>query len=209
MEKLERYDGPLNLGRVYFREGRLDEAVSAVERAAEFETPAAPPWTLSWLSGIVNRQQGHLDLAEQNFRAVLTPPSKAMRERRLDFRLDYVVRNLLGRTLFDRARQLRGADRQAQRRELLQEGIDQFLTTLGIDPENVDAHFNLGLLYNALGDKEKAQKHKQLHQKYRPDDNARDVAVAAARARYPAANHAAEAVVIYDLHREDESLSSE
>ncbi len=40
------------------------------------------------------------------------------------------------------------------------------------------------------------------HAKYKPDDNARDRAVALARQRYPAANHAAEPVVVYDLQRE-------
>jgi len=205
VERLGRYDGPLNLARLYFQEGRLDEAVSAVERAAQYDDPAAPPWTLSWLSGIINRQQGHLDLAEANFRAVLAPPNQEMRDRGFDFRLDYEVINLLGRTLFDRARQLRGAESQSRRSQLIQEAITQFLTTLEIDPENVDAHFNLGLLFTAAEDLPRAQKHQQLHQKYRPDDNARDVAVAAARSKYPAANHAAEAVVIYDLLRSTKS----
>jgi hypothetical protein len=40
-----------------------------------------------------------------------------------------------------------------------------------------------------------------LHARYKPDDNAGDRAIALARARYPAANKAAEAVVIYPLHR--------
>jgi hypothetical protein len=37
--------------------------------------------------------------------------------------------------------------------------------------------------------------------RYKPDDNAAEVAIPAARRRYPAANHAAEALVIYDLQR--------
>lgn len=202
VEKLERFDGPLNLARVYFQEGRLDDAVSAIQRAAQFRDPAAPPWTLSWLSGMINRQQGHLDRAEQNFRAVLAPPNQEMRRRGFDFRLDYEVINALGETLFDRARQLRGEANAAGRLQLIEEAIAQFLTTLEIDPENVDAHFNLSLLYLAANNKAAAEKHQRLHQKYRPDDNARDIALAAARAKYPAANHAAAAVVIYDLQRE-------
>src|SRR5690606_34423519 len=35
VERLGRYDGPLNLARVYLNEGRLDEAVAALGRAAE------------------------------------------------------------------------------------------------------------------------------------------------------------------------------
>ena len=56
-------------------------------------------------------------------------------------------------------------------------------------------------LYSDLGEPEKALEHETLHAKYKPDDNARDRAIAQARIKYPAANHAAEAVVIYDLNR--------
>ena len=47
----------------------------------------------------------------------------------------------------------------------------------------------------------KEQYHRLLHTRYKPDDNAAEVAIPAARRRYPAANHAAEALVIYDLQR--------
>ena len=43
--------------------------------------------------------------------------------------------------------------------------------------------------------------HRSLHLKYKPDDNAQDNSVAAHRARNPAANHAAESIVIYDLQK--------
>jgi tetratricopeptide (TPR) repeat protein len=209
VEKHNRYDGPLNLARLYFREGRLDEAVSAVERASQFDAPIAPPWTMAWLSGIINRQQGHLGVAEENFRAVLSPPNREMRDRGFDFRLDYVVINLLGQTLFDRARQLRGEANQEHREKLIQSAIAEFHKTLEIDPENVDAHFNLGLLYTDMKDEEHAAKHKRLHEKYRPDDNARGLAVAAARLKYPAANHASAAVVLYGLQRFDKDGTAE
>jgi len=53
-----------------------------------------------------------------------------------------------------------------------------------------------------LGDEARAEKHRALYTRYKPDDNARDSTVALHRIRNPAANHAAEAVVIYDLRRE-------
>ena len=52
-----------------------------------------------------------------------------------------------------------------------------------------------------LGDHERADEHRALHARYKSDDNAGDKAIAIARAKYPAANKAAEAVVIYPLHR--------
>ena len=53
----------------------------------------------------------------------------------------------------------------------------------------------------SLGDDTGLAHHRMQHERYRPDDNARDRALTAARARDPAANHASEAIVIYDLQR--------
>ena len=52
-----------------------------------------------------------------------------------------------------------------------------------------------------LGDTARSEEHRALHNRYKPDDNARDRAVAAARGKYPAANNAAEPTVIYPLNR--------
>ena len=57
------------------------------------------------------------------------------------------------------------------------------------------------MIYEVLGEKELAEQHRALHERYKPDDNAGDEAVAIARERYPHANAAAEAVVIYPLRR--------
>ena len=201
VEKLGRFDGPVNLTRVYFEEGRVDEAAAALERAATHTDPAAPPWTVAWLSGLVNRQQGRLEEAEANFRKVLEDRTEEMQKRGFDFSLDYEVRNLLGLTLYDRASQFRGADGAEERRRVLEEAAKQFRMTLLLDSENVAAHYNLHLIHGQLGDAEKAEEHRTLHERYKLDDNAADRAVSLARARYPAANFAAEALVIYPLQR--------
>jgi hypothetical protein len=62
------------------------------------------------------------------------------------------------------------------------------------------------LLHAQLGNEERAAEHRKLHARYKPDDNAADRAVRLAREKYPAANHAAEAVVIYSLHRDGNKL---
>ena len=201
VESLGRYDGPLNLARVFFEEGRVDEAAAALTRAAAHADPAPPPWTLAWLSGQVNRQQGRLDEAEANFRKVLEDRTEEMRKRGFDFSQDYEVRNLLGLTLYDRASQFRGPAAAAERRATLEEAARQFEKTLALDSENVAAHYNLQLIYGQLGDAVKSEEHRTLHERYKLDDNAADRAVARARERYPAANFAAEALVIYSLHR--------
>lgn len=201
VEQLDRFDGPLNLARVYLLEGRIDEAAEAVKRAALHDAPAPPEWTLSWFSGLANREQGRLQEAEANFRSIVDQSTAERVARGFDFSRDYEVLNALGRTLFDRAEQLLSDADAPQRTELLQEAIRQFERTLAIDSENVNAHYNLGLLYAILGDKPREQEHKQLHLRYKPDDSAQGLAVRKAREKYPAANFAAEPLVIYPLQR--------
>jgi tetratricopeptide (TPR) repeat protein len=203
VDKLElgRYDGPLNLARVYDKEGRVDEAVVALARAGERSQPAAPPWTLAWLSGRINWQQGRLAEAEENFRSVLEYRTAETVERGFDFSLDYEVINLYGQTLWDLAKQSRGADRADERRRYFERAIEQFQKTLRLDSENFTAHYSLAAIFDLLGEKEKAAEHRRLHERFKADDNAGDRAINLARKKYPAANHAAEAVVIYPLHR--------
>ncbi len=202
VEKLNRWDGPLNLARVYNAEGRIDEAVAALQRAAMFQNePGYPRWTWAWLSGVVNRQQGHLDAAIVNLRSVLEDRTEDMQRRGFDFSYDIAVINLLGQTLFDLGRMRSRQGRDDEARRTWQEAIGLFQKTLTIDSENVTAHHNLQLLYAELGDAEQAREHERLHQRYKPDDNAQGLAVRLARQQYPAANHAAEAVVKYALQR--------
>ena len=150
---------------------------------------------------MINRQQGHLSEAEKNFRAVLDDRSPETVRRHFDFSRDYEVINLLGQTRFDLARQMRGDARTTDRKTMLELAVKDFQKTLTIDRENVAAHYNLSLLYELLQDEPRAREHRDLYAQYKTDDNARDRAVAAARKKYPAADRAAEAVVIYPLNR--------
>ncbi|MHC4876491.1 MAG: tetratricopeptide repeat protein [Planctomycetota bacterium] len=203
VEKLGRWDGPLNLARVYNTEGRLTEAVPALQRATTFEDePGYPRWTWAWLSGDINRQQGRLTDAIINLRSVLEDSTPEMQKRGFDFSIDFKVINLLGQTLFDLGRLRARQGRTDEARQHWQEAVAQFEKTLTIDSEDVTAHFNLQLLYAELGDEEKSAEHAKLHAKYKPDENAPGRAVRLAREKYPAANHAAEAVVKYPLQRE-------
>ncbi len=150
----------------------------------------------------MSRQQGDLEQAEASFRKVLEDQTPEMIDRKLDFSRDYEVRNLLALTLYDRARRLRGPAAAAERRGLLEKAAAEFERTLKLDTENVVAHYNLGLIHGELGDEAVAEEHRQLHARYKRDDNAADRAVRLARERYPWADHAAEAVVIYPLDRD-------
>lgn len=201
VEDLGRPDGPLNLARVYLTQGTVqDRAIEALERAARFDPPA-PVWSVAWFTGLVNKQNGFLDEAIANFESILALDDEETRRRGFDFSLDYRLLNELGQTLFERAKQERGPARQAARRELLFRARDVFLDSLELDPENVTAHYNLDLIYKQIGEVEKASEHFELYQTYRPDDNSRDRVIAKHRAENPAADHAAEAIAIYDLQR--------
>jgi tetratricopeptide (TPR) repeat protein len=201
VEELGKADGALNLGRVYYREGRLDEAAAALARAGSHEPPAYP-WTVLWFSGLVNKQNGFLDDAISDFEKLLALDTEETRKREFDFEKDYRVHDELGQTLFERAKEERGEARQAERERLLTAARKHFERTLEIDPEDLSAHYNLALILDELGDKPGAEREHKLHEKYKPDDNARDHAVSIARRNDAAADQAAEAVVIYDLQRE-------
>jgi tetratricopeptide (TPR) repeat protein len=202
VEKLGRPDGPLNRARVYIKEGRLDEAVTALNQAAAHDPPA-PPWSVAWFTGLVNKQNGHLDEAIANFTAIIDMKDTAeCRKREFDFSQDYVLLAELGQTLFERAKQERGDGRKAERERLLNEAARWFERALSYDSEDLGSHYNLSLIYAQLGNDVKAEEHRVLHRKYKPDDNAADRAIAIARMNDPAANHAAEQIVIYDLQRE-------
>jgi hypothetical protein len=194
--RLGRPDGSLNLARVLYKEGRLDEAVTALHRAA---AAGATPWTVAWLSGLVNKENGFLDQAIDDFTRVLASGPAEGAARRFDFSTDYEVINELGQSLFERAKVERGAARAESRRQYLRRAADQFEKTLSIDSENVTAHYVLGLIYGELGDAQRSAAHAALHARYKPDDNARDHAIAVHRLANAAANHAAQSIVIYPL----------
>ena len=217
VEKLNRFDGPLNLARVYLSEGRLDEATAALNRSREFKDPPAPEWTAAWFGGLISRQQGQLKAAELAFRSILDNGQSPERvKRKFDFSLDDDVWLELGGVLFDQARQIRGEERKAEREALIRDSITAYQRALKIDTESFRAHYGLNLLYTQLGDTQKAEYHHEMHERYKDDDTIRGTAIPAAREKYPAANHAAEPLVIYPLQRsgapelpEDTAVASE
>jgi tetratricopeptide (TPR) repeat protein len=206
VEALGRADGPLNLARVFFKEGRLDDAVAALQRANDAKRfdPPGNRWTIAWLNGLVNKQNGFLDESIQQLTSILEDRYPELEKRGFDFSRDYEVINELGQTIFERAKMERA--NPARKEEFLRAAAARFERTLTIDPENLTAHYNLGLIHAALGDAAASERHRKLHERYRPDDNARDRAVTIARRNNPAADHATQAIVIYDLQH-PQSLS--
>jgi tetratricopeptide (TPR) repeat protein len=77
------------------------------------------------------------------------------------FPRDRVVHNELGRVLF---LQKRYAD-----------AVKEFEQTLSIDPEDLQAHYNLMLCYNGLGDDAKANEHKTRYMRFKADESAQAI----------------------------------
>jgi tetratricopeptide (TPR) repeat protein len=69
---------------------------------------------------------------------------------------DRVVRNQIGRILF------------LQRKH--QDAIHEFQKTLLIDPEDLQAHYNLMLCYQGLGNEQMAQKQKVYYERFKADE---------------------------------------
>ena len=73
VEALGDGSGALNLARVYFKEGQLEQAATALRRASEQQ---APPWTIAWYSALIDRENGHLEAAAANWSPSSTTASR-------------------------------------------------------------------------------------------------------------------------------------
>jgi len=96
------------------------------------------------------KEDGDYDDAMTHLRTVLE-----------QFPRDRVVRNELGRVLF---LEKRYAD-----------AVKEFEQTLSVDPEDLQAHYNLMLCYNGLGNDAKANEHKARYLRFKADESAQAV----------------------------------
>ncbi len=208
VETLGHVDGALNLARIYLREGRLQETEDALNRAARFdEIPY--PWINTLLTSRLNRQRGFLEQAAAGYRRILNTEYKTAKERNFDFSLDFRVNNELGQTLVELAKSARGESGRLLRQRSLEEAEATFNKTLDRDPENAAAFYNLWLVHAMNGSREAAEQARAQHQKYRRNDNEGDRVILHHRRDNPAADHAAESVVIYTLMPKMQSYGKE
>lgn len=193
--RLGRAEGNINLARVYIEEGRLDEAASQLRLAQE---RGGYPWSIAWFGGIVDMQNGYLDEAIIKFESIVRNEFAEVRKRGFDFSKDYRLLNRLALAYFERSKAT--SDEEAEK-TMLEKAKTAYQQALSLDPENTTAHYGLMQVLDRLGDATQASFHRSQHARYRVDDNARDRAIILARQKSPAADHAAEPVVVYDLQR--------
>lgn len=186
--------------RAALLDGRVADAAEHLRQAS---TAGAPPWQVAYWSAVVDLQQGAFDQAIQGFTAVRDTAFPEAQKVGFDFSRDDRVLVDLATAQWERSRQMRGAAAEdaAARTALLQQAEQNCLAALAQDSQRAATWYVLGQVRQALGSSQASADAMKQYERFRPDDNARDHAVNAARLRYPAANRAAESVVLYDLQR--------
>jgi len=140
-------DGWTNIGRVLVQEGDTAGARKVLEKALAINPRLA---RTNFFYARALKEDGEYDGAMTHLRTVLE-----------QFPRDRVVRNELGRVLF---LEKRYAD-----------AVKEFEQTLSVDPEDLQAHYNLMLCYNGLGDDAKANEHKARYLRFKADESAQAI----------------------------------
>jgi tetratricopeptide (TPR) repeat protein len=140
-------DGWTNVGRALLQEGDTAGAKKVLEKSLAL---APRLGRTNYFYARALKEDGDYDGAIAHLRIVLE-----------QFPRDRVVRNELGRVLF---LERRYAD-----------AVKEFEQTLSIDPEDLQAHYNLMLCYNGLGDDVKANEHKVRYLRFKADESAQAI----------------------------------
>src|SRR6266705_3510350 len=143
----QNVDGWVNVGRVRVQEGNIAEARRVLEKALALKPELARE---NYFYARVLKAEGKYDEAIARLRIVLA-----------QYPRDRVVRNELGRELF---LEKRYAD-----------AVKEFEEVLKVDPEDLQAHYNLMLCYNGLGDDQRANEHKERYLRFKADEAAQAI----------------------------------
>jgi tetratricopeptide (TPR) repeat protein len=140
-------DGWTNIGRALLQEGDTAGARKVLEKSLAINPQLA---RTNFFYARALKEDGDYDGAMAHLRVVLA-----------QFPRDRVVRNELGRVLFLEKRYT--------------DAVNEFERTLSIDPEDLQAHYNLMLCYNGLGDDAKANEHKVRYLRFKADESAQAI----------------------------------
>ena len=137
-------DGWVNLGRVAVQEGDMERARSVLQKALALNPNLA---RAHYFYARVLRSDGDYDGAAQQLQIVLKQYPK-----------DRVALNDLGRVYFLSRR--------------YPEAIAQLQQAIAIDPEDLQANYNLMLCYKGVGDTAKAAEYEKLYLRFKADESA-------------------------------------
>ncbi len=140
-------DGWVNIGRCAVQEGDMAQARVVLEKALSLSPNLA---RANYFYARVLRADGNYDGAGTRLRLVLA-----------QYPRDRVALNDLGRILF------------LQRK--YPEAVNTLQRVLAIDPEDLEAHYNLMLCYNGLGNEKLAKEHEERYLRFKADEAAQAI----------------------------------
>ena len=143
-------DGWVNLARCHIKEGNIQGAETMLDKAFEIQK-TLPPDNLHrakvhYFHALVQESYGNYDIAIQHLQRAIS-----------QFPRDTRVRNELGRMHF-------------LKREY-EAALVQFQKTLKVDPEDLDAHYNMMRCYRALKNPSMAAKSQKLYLRFKADES--------------------------------------
>ena len=137
-------EGWVNIGRAAIQEGDMEHARTVLKQALSVNPKLAKA---HFFYAKVLRNDGDYDGAADHLRQVIA-----------QYPRDRVVLNDLGRILFLKRNYA--------------EAIKQLQAVLEIDPEDLQANYNLMLCYNGLGDEKRAQDYQARYLRFKADESA-------------------------------------
>jgi Flp pilus assembly protein TadD len=140
-------DGWVNIGRAALQEGDLARARTVLEKALALNPKLA---STNFFYGSMLKSAGDYDQAAAHFRVALD-----------QYPHDRVVLNNLGRVLF---LQRNYAD-----------AVKVLQQALAVDPEDLQAHYNLMLCYNGLGDEKMSKEHQARYLRFKADESSQAI----------------------------------
>jgi tetratricopeptide (TPR) repeat protein len=137
----------VNIGRGAIQEGNLQKARRVLDRALALKPGLA---RAHFFYSQIDKNEGHYEEAASHLQKVLA-----------QYPRDRVARNQLGRVYF-LAREYRKA-------------IPEFLEVLAIDPEDLQANYNLMLCYNGLGKSTIALQYQERYLRFKADESSQTI----------------------------------
>lgn len=161
----QNVDGWVNIGRCLVQEGDTKGARTVLEKALAISPKLA---RANFFYARVLREEGKYEDAAGHLQIVLA-----------QYPRDRVAINELGRILFLQKRYA--------------EAVKTFDRTLAIDPEDLQANYNLMLCYNGLGDETRANEHKERYLRFKADEASQAI-TGAYRQSHPDDNNERQAI---------------
>ncbi len=153
-------DGWTNIGRVRVQEGNMAGAKQVLDKALQLAPQLA---RAHYFYARVLRQNGDYDGAVAHLRTVLA-----------QYPQDRVVHDDLGRVLFLQHK--------------YGEARDEFLRTIAIDPEDLEANYNLMLCFTGLGDSANSAAYEKRYLRFKADESSQTL-TGPYRAKHPDDNN--------------------